>query len=133
MSGSMRWLLDEGTPKALVEWLARAGDDVLDVAVSDLRGSSDERLWRIAGRQGRIVMTRDLGFMLPQVTPYPAGVVLVRAPDTYGADAIMKLVEDALGTVPRESLPGAVTVIEPGKVRQRRLAGLPRRTSRRRD
>ncbi|MBM4034021.1 MAG: hypothetical protein FJ291_19895 [Planctomycetes bacterium] len=43
----MRWLIDEGVPKAVVEWFAGRGDDALDVAASDLRGSPDVRLWRL--------------------------------------------------------------------------------------
>ncbi|MBI3988873.1 MAG: DUF5615 family PIN-like protein [candidate division NC10 bacterium] len=80
----MRWLIDEGLPKALIEWLTERGDDVLDIADSPLRGADDTVLWKRAGQEGRILMTRDLGFMLPKVQPQPVGVVLVRIPDIQG-------------------------------------------------
>gem|GEM_PF-771567 len=121
-SESMRWLIDEGVPKAVVDWLAGRGDDVLDIAASDLRGSPDVRLWRLAARQGRLIVARDLDFPLRRVTPSPPGVVLVRAPNTFHALAILGLVQEGLAEVPAETLPGNITVIKPGRVRQRPLA-----------
>lgn len=114
----MHWLVDEGLPKALIEWLTQRGDDVLDVADSPLRGVDDTVLWKRAGQEGRLLMTRDLGFMLPELQPQPAGVVLVRVPDTYKADAILRLVQDGFRRVPEGTLYGNVTVIEPSRVRQ---------------
>lgn len=120
----MRWLIDEGLPKALVEWLAERGHDVLDVAASSLRGSTDNDLWCAAARQNRTVLTRDVGFVPPYVEPAPPGVVLVRAPDTWRADAILRLVQDGLARIGPEALAGSMTVIQPGRVRQRPLASV---------
>ncbi|MCI0413525.1 DUF5615 family PIN-like protein [bacterium] len=79
----MRWLLDEGIPKAVSEWLSQKGDDVFDVAASDKRGCEDLVLWKMAGDEHRIVVTRDLRFLMPNVSPGPLGVVIIRIPDTY--------------------------------------------------
>ncbi len=122
----MRWLIDEGIPKAIVDWLASRGDDVLDVAASELRGSPDAALWRIAGAQGRVVVTRDLGFVLPRVTPPPLGLVLIRVPNTFHALAIFRLFQEGLAHAVPESLAGQITVLRPGRVRQRPMPG-PRR------
>ena len=127
----MRWLIDQGLPKVLVAWLAERGDDVFDVAPSSLSGKPDDVLWLAAGQQKRIVVTRDLGFMLPLVVPPPAGVILVRAPDTFRADQILRLFQDGLGRVSAASLLGSVTVIQPGRVRQRPLERAGRRKPRR--
>ena len=118
----MRWLIDEGIPKAIVDWLVSRGDDVLDVAASALRGSPDSALWRIAGAQGRVVVTRDLGFMLPRVTPAPPGVVLIRAPNTFHALAIVRLFQEGLARALPESVPGHITVLRPGRIRQRPMS-----------
>lgn len=117
-SESMRWLIDEGVPKAVVDWLVDRGDDVLDVAASGLRGSSDVRLWRIAARQDRVVLARDLDFPLRRVTPSPPGVLLIRAPNTFHAPAILRLLQEGLAEVPPETVRGNITVIKPGRVRQ---------------
>jgi len=126
----MRWLIDEGLPKAVVDWLIEQGNDVLDVAASPLRGAEDDQLWKIAGKQGRLLMTRDVGFMLPEVGPRPLGVVLLRMPDTYKAHHIVRLVQDGLIRIPETKLYSHVTVIEPGRVRQRKLADVIKRKSR---
>ena len=120
----MRWLIDEGVPKAVVDWLTGRGEDVLDVAACELRGSPDVTLWRIAGRQGRIVVTRDLGFVLPRVVPRPPGVVLIRVPNTFHALAILRLFQEGLARALPESLTGHITVLRPGRVRQRPLSAL---------
>lgn len=127
----MRWLVDEGLPKAVVDWLIQQDEDVLDVAASALRGADDYKLWKIAGEQGRLLMTRDLGLMLPEVSPPPQGVVLLRIPDTYKAGAILRLVQDGLSCVPKAKLYNHVTVIEPGRIRQRKLADVAKRKRRR--
>jgi predicted nuclease of predicted toxin-antitoxin system len=123
----MRWLVDEGTPKLLVDWLIERGDDVLDVAASPLRGSTDRLLWRVAATEERTVLTRDVGFVWQGETTPLEGVVLVRAPDDFRAEALVRLIRHALSSVPQESLRGALTVIQPGRVRQHRLGAVMRR------
>jgi predicted nuclease of predicted toxin-antitoxin system len=127
----MRWLVDEGLPKALVDWLQQRGDEVLDVAASALRSKDDTVLWKTAGQEGRVVMSRDLGFMLPEVSPPPTGVVLVRAPNTFKANALLRLVQEGLNEVPETTLYGNVTIIEPGRLRQRRLADIAKQEPKR--
>jgi len=75
-------------------------------------------------------MTRDVGFMLPEVGPRPLGVVLLRMPDTYKAHHIVRLVQDGLIRIPETKLYSHVTVIEPGRIRQRKLADVIKRKSR---
>jgi hypothetical protein len=120
----MRWLIDEGLPKVLVDWLVGEGHDVLDIAASDLRGSSDKHLWHIAAQQDRLIITRDVGFVPDVVGASPPGLVLVRAPHTYLAGAILHLVQDGLARAPASTLTGSLTVNRPGPVRQRPLASL---------
>lgn len=129
----MRWLVDEGLPKVLVDWLEQRGDAVLDVAASDLRGEDDTKLWKTAGQEGRIVVSRDLGFMLPEVSPPPSGVVLVRVPNFFKAKAILRLVQEGLHKIPEATLFGNVTLIEPGRVRQRRLMDVAKQKRKRRN
>jgi len=122
----MRWLLDENLPKDLIAWLRARGDEVLDVAESPYRGWSDRDLWALAGEQGRLVITRDLGFLHWPVRPPPLGVVMVRAPDSWQAPSITGMVARELERVATGTLAGTVTVVEPGGVRQRRFPAGPR-------
>jgi len=119
----MLWLLDENLPKALVDWLRDRGDDVLDVADSPCRGWSDRDLWQLAGQQGRVVMTRDLGFLHWPVRPTPLGIVMVRAPDEWRVPSIVRMVVKELQDLVPGELIGQITVVEPGGVRQRPVPG----------
>jgi predicted nuclease of predicted toxin-antitoxin system len=123
----LRWLVDENVPKQVANWLAARGDDVLDIAASPHRGASDQALWALAGREGRVVVTRDLGFLWPALTPCPAGVVILRVPQEWGAAEIGGMLLKTLSDLGVETLLGSVTVAEPGRTRQRRLADVPQR------
>lgn len=122
----MRWLVDEGMPKRLVDWLRDRGDDVLDVADSPHRSQSDRFLRQLAGREQRVAITRDLGFLGTRSSALLPGVVLLRVPYDWRARDITRLVQDSLERMGCEELVGCVTVIQPGQVRQRRLQDLPR-------
>jgi len=122
----MYWLLDENLPKDLIDWPRARGDDPLDVADSPHRGGSDRNLWALAGRQSRLVITRDLGFIHWPVQPAPLGVVMVRVPNSWRAPSIVRMVTDHLRSSSDEPLPGHITVLEPGGIRQRAFGGAPR-------
>ena len=47
----MRFLIDENLPYSLIRFLQDSGHDVLDIAASPLRGSPDEKLWKLAARE----------------------------------------------------------------------------------
>jgi len=118
----MRFLVDENLPMSLTEMLREEGHEVLDVREAGLRGASDETIWQTAGRQHRIVITRDLDFPLPGVHPIPKGVVLVRVPDTWTGRQIVRLVRDGFEELDRlEQLERQITVLTPGQIRMHEL------------
>lgn len=120
----MRWVADQGVPKLVVAWLRGQGHDVLEVAVSPLRGSPDRVLWQVAAEEQRLVITRDIGFVPAQSPPLPPGVILIRAPHWFRAGDLSRLVKSALADMPLGSLLGFLTVIQPGRVRQRALSSV---------
>ncbi len=63
----------------------------------------------------------------PTRLPLPAGIVVIRTPDTRNARQIMVLVVNALAGTPPGALRGNVTVIEPGRVRQHAIVRAPRK------
>ena len=99
---------------------------MLYVVSSEYRSFPDDALWQIAGAEERLILTRDLGFMWPALRPLPAGVVIVRAPAHWQALQLTELIRVALQDAPAESLTDRVTLIEPGRVRQRALSEMPR-------
>ena len=122
----MRWLIDENVPKHVVDWLIERGDDVLDVAASPHRSQPDQFLWQLAGRESRVVVTHDLGFMWPSLSPLPPGVVVIRTPDKWRAQQIANAIIAGLQMAGMDGLCGMVTLIEPGRTRQRPLASITR-------
>jgi predicted nuclease of predicted toxin-antitoxin system len=63
----MRFLVDENLPLSLIRFLQESGHNVFDVAGSSLRGSPDQRLWKLAAREKRVLITKDLDFPFPQI------------------------------------------------------------------
>jgi hypothetical protein len=81
----------------------------------------------LAASEERVVVTRDLDFPLPTDGAMPSGIIVVRArPDARLAD-IAALFEQFVARIDWTTVLGNVTVIEPGRVRQRGLRTLPSR------
>lgn len=117
----MRFLVDENLPRGVAEVLLDAGHDVLDVARSPHRGASDQELWALAAKDGRAIVTRDLGFPLPASHSSPPGVVLLRLPSRMRRASIVRAVEQLLEAIDVHELQGMITVVEPGRIRRRRI------------
>ena len=122
----MRFLVDENLPGAIAQALAEAGHDVLDIAVSSHRGSADHALWKLAADEARILVTRDRDFPLRGAATRPPGMVLLRPADGMKTADVSRLFEAGIASVGVASLPDHVTVIEPGRVRQRPYSKVPR-------
>ncbi|MFQ5779178.1 MAG: DUF5615 family PIN-like protein [Nitrospiria bacterium] len=117
----MRFLVDENLPFSLVRYLQESGHDVFDVAASPLRGSPDKHLWKKSAQEKRILISKDLDFPFPHIHPYPAGLILIRVPDTFTGKQITRLFSKAMKKTGLEDLKGCITVIAPGRVRARQL------------
>ncbi len=116
----MRFLVDENLPADVADILRRDGHDVLHVSLSNHRGASDQELWRLAANEGRIVVTRDLDFPLPEV-PKPPGLILLRIPDTFRRSQIGDIVTEFVDSDAFSQVEGAISVVSPGRVRSRPL------------
>jgi predicted nuclease of predicted toxin-antitoxin system len=58
----VRILADENVPLQTVQALRELGHDVRDVRGTPDEGISDDRLWQIAMREGRLLISTDRGF-----------------------------------------------------------------------
>ncbi|MBI3953019.1 MAG: DUF5615 family PIN-like protein [Chloroflexi bacterium] len=116
----MLFLVDENLPSDVAQLLRGSGHDVLDLARSPHRGSTDRQVWELASRQRRIVVTRDLDFPLARL-PQPPGVVLVRVPDTFTRSQIAGVMARFMASPGFHELVGRVTVGAPGRIRARSL------------
>jgi hypothetical protein len=117
----MRFLIDENFPGAGVAALRRLGHDVRWIG-EVLRGASDMTVLDLAVRERRIILTfdKDFGELAKKSKLADAcGVVLFRlplpAPAAEAGERLARLV------AAREDWAGHFSVIEPGRVRMRKL------------
>lgn len=116
----MKFLADEGVDRPIVAALRELGHDVLFVAEAH-PGVDDNTVLNLANQEDRILMTRDkdfgeLVFRLKQVH---TGIVLNRLHE-LASEAKVALITRVLAEHSPE-LYGAYTVIQPGRVRIRRM------------
>lgn len=116
---TLLFLVDECLPADVTLALRGRGADVADLFERGLRGLRDEEVWALAAVEGRILVSRDLDFPLRGIDPKPPGLVLIRAPDGTTAPGLAALALSLLDAVPAPNLAGFITVVSPGRYRQR--------------
>jgi predicted nuclease of predicted toxin-antitoxin system len=116
----MRFLADENFPRDAIHALRAAGNDVIWIG-GDAPGSSDGEVLARAAREQRILLTFDKDFgELARASPLPAdcGVILLRIPMPR-PDGVGQQLADLI--LARDDWADHFSVIEPGRVRMRRL------------
>jgi hypothetical protein len=98
--------------------LREEGHDVLWVPQTSLRGERDEVIWRQAGRDQRILITKDLGFPLPG--PGALGLVSLRGVHRISIASQVTMLLETINSL-GEAMLGQQVVIAPGRVRLRDL------------
>jgi hypothetical protein len=120
---SIGFLCDENLPRLIVDAIRAEGLDVVWVAELS-PGIPDDEVLALAERQDRVLITLDKGFGELAVTrPLVAcGIILVRPPLEPPAAAATRI---ATLIASRRDWPGRLSVIEPGRLRQRPLRKTP--------
>ena len=116
----MKLLVDVGVSKAVEQWLASQGIDVL--AVRDLDPSmSDVAILELAVAQQRLVITmdKDFGELVVRLGRLHAGVLLLRLDDAQSAEKVA--VVRRIFTFYRAVLPGNYCIYQRGRLRVRPL------------
>ncbi len=116
----MRFLANENFPGAAVVALAAAGHDIAWVRTA-APGASDPEVLARAVREQRILLTFDKDFgelASGSALPSDCGVVLFRIPVPKPGVVGPRLAELIAG---RDDWAGYFSVIQPGRVRMRRL------------
>jgi predicted nuclease of predicted toxin-antitoxin system len=116
----MRFLANENLPRDAVAALIEAGHDVVWVRTA-APGSRDEEILAWAVREGRVLLKfdQDFGELAWRARlPASCGIVLFRLPvpppSEVGAMIVARLGE-------RSDWAGHFSVVEPGRIRMRRL------------
>jgi predicted nuclease of predicted toxin-antitoxin system len=116
-----RFLIDEDLPKAVAQALSAAGHDARGVRDGGLQGSPDAEIHAFATGNGLVLVTADLGLADPFRYPPEHGTVLVRLPNSTPASEIGRRVATALAVVDGDEFASAIVVVEPNRVRVRRI------------
>ena len=116
----MKFLADAGVDRPIVAVLRELGHDVLFIAETH-PGVDDETVLRLANQEDRILMTRDKDFgeLVFRLKKVHTGIVLNRLHE-LSSEATVTLITQVLAKHSQE-LYGAYTVIQPGRVRIRRM------------
>ena len=115
-------MVDECLPNSLVLELRGRGHDVV-WAREAYPGDDDEKILSVATAEGRILLTedRDFGTLTVRQKRPTVGIVIAHASRFAGTPADIAIrIANALGDLGDKCL-GALTVIEPDRVRQRPL------------
>jgi predicted nuclease of predicted toxin-antitoxin system len=118
-----RFFADECVARLIIQGLLQSDFDVAD-AKAVCKGDDDERVLALAAAAGRVVITDDRGFgeMTVRNRQPSSGVIILSLYNlpagTREAYAIEKIVETA------SQAEGQLTIIEPGRIRTRPLAGI---------
>ena len=113
-----RFLFDQNAPLASVHRLRQAGHDVVRVE----SGETDSAVLEVTRSESRIVVTydRDFGFLVFRThAPIPPGIVYFRSQPVAPESTALELL--AIMNTPGVVLEGRLTVVEPGRIRQRPL------------
>lgn len=89
----------------------------------NLQTAPDEEIFSFARDRQSILITRDLEFGNPHLyrVTNQMGLIIIRVPSFFTARDINRLLEWFLTDVVLDELAGAVTVIEPGRFRVRKI------------
>jgi predicted nuclease of predicted toxin-antitoxin system len=118
----MRFLTNENVPSDAVSELERGGHDIVWIRTA-APGSKDEDILAWAMREGRVLLTFDQGFgelAWRAGLPASCGIILFRLP-TRAAGGVGALLARRIAE--RTDWAGHFSVIEPGRIRMRPLAG----------
>jgi predicted nuclease of predicted toxin-antitoxin system len=119
-SGRTRFLTDEDVPRSTARSLREAGYDAVDVRDVGLRGKHDQTVFEYAQKEGRILITCDLGFANTLAFPPTEhqGVIVVRIPDTVSIPAFNSEILNAITRL-SDQLFHHLAILEIGRVRLR--------------
>lgn len=125
----MRFLVDNALSPIIARALSDDGHDAVHLRDLGLASASDEEVFRIATDQDRIVVSADTDFgtiLAHQQTAHPS-VILLRRQRSRKPSSQARLIIENLPSVAEALGTGALVVIEPTRIRVRKLPIAPNR------
>ena len=117
------YLVDEALPRDLAAALRNAGISATDAREVGLRSRPDDEILAFACSKRAAVLTADVEFGNPLRFPPENhfGVVLARFPPEVTVATMVQGIVEGIQSLNDEDLTGSVVVLDPGRVRIRRL------------
>lgn len=112
--------VDENLPGEAAELLAGAGHDAVTVSDQRMVGEPDANIANVSLREGRAIMTLDLGFA--DIRAYPpsnyAGIIVLRLA-RLDKSRVLSVLQRLLPVLDQEPLAGKLWIVEEASVRVR--------------
>lgn len=104
----MKICVDENIPLITAAELTARGHDVLDIRGTANQGVSDDLLWELAQKDGRLLISTDKGFAQRRGSPH-SGILIIRLRQP-NERKIHARVMHALGQFAADEWPGLIVV-----------------------
>jgi len=116
----MKFLIDADSPHSLKEIFSKHGHDAVHAA-DELGSVTDDEIFEYANKNHCIIVTRDKGFAQTLMENKGLGLILIRLPYYFTVDKINKVFDALLKEIDAKELIGAITVVELGRYRIKKL------------
>ena len=119
----MKSLIDNAVSPRLAAGLREAGHDAVHVRDLGLAAAADEELFELAARERRVLVSEDTDFgtlLALRGSPAPSVLLFRHMPDRSAAGLLAILLTN-LAAIEAPLAAGSVVVIEPSRIRVRRL------------
>ncbi len=116
----MKIKLDENLGSRGVQLLRQFGHDVATVAEQQLCSTNDRDLIEICTREGRCLVTLDMGFANP-IAFVPAdysGIAVIRLPQQFVVEQIDDAMKTLIAGLEQSEVRGKLWVVQRGKIRE---------------
>ena len=117
----MKFLADENISNSIKKIITDGGYDLLDVQKSEFVGSSDGELWKLAKKEGRVIISFDLDFA--NIIQYPPGEgngVIVLRPKGMTFEEIERKIGSFISNIEKIRIDKSLVVISKASIRVRR-------------
>ncbi len=118
----MNAVIDEDLHKSLINVLSNLGFNVFDIRNYDLRGKSDEEIFKFAKDNKAVLFSADLGFS--NILDFPLGshngIVIFRFSNELSTSYINEAVKSSLIKLRKNDYSGNLIIISPAGIRIKR-------------